>query len=234
MLIKLNSCLLPQRNYTETPSTPWQSMSVCNVTINFSLSARDLGVILDTTLCFEQHISNICRTAYLELCRISSIHHYLTPCLSMQPKFPSALHLSFHTLTIASPFSPDFQRLIGKLQRIQNNSAHLIFQSSRYDQGFTSSWVPQHCRLPISKRIDYTLSSLCHSALTGTGPHYLSDLLHVYYIPSRQLCFSSDDKILWLPTFKTEHSDQRSFSAINDPPPGTGSLTMSDMDSFGA
>ena len=64
--------------------------------------------------------------------------------------------------------------------------------------------------LPISKIIDYKLSSLCHSAVTGTGSQYLSDLLLVY-IPSRQLRSSSDDKILRLPTFKTKHSCQRSF-----------------------
>ena len=37
-----------------------------------------LGVTLDQTLSFQQHISNVCRTCYLELRRISTIRHYLS------------------------------------------------------------------------------------------------------------------------------------------------------------
>ena len=46
--------------------------------IPFSPLVCSLGVTLDPTLTFREHISNICKTAYFELRRVSSIHHYLS------------------------------------------------------------------------------------------------------------------------------------------------------------
>ena len=46
--------------------------------IPFQSSVRYLGVHLDQTLSVQQHISNACRTAYLELRRTASIRPYLT------------------------------------------------------------------------------------------------------------------------------------------------------------
>ena len=46
-------------------------------------SVRNLGVLLDQTLYIQQHISSVCRTAYLEL-KISSIRPYLTQSATAQ------------------------------------------------------------------------------------------------------------------------------------------------------
>ena len=51
--------------------------------ISFKSSIRNLGVHLDQTLSMQQHISNVCHTAYLEL-RIASIRPYLTQSASAQ------------------------------------------------------------------------------------------------------------------------------------------------------
>ena len=39
---------------------------------------RDLGVTLDSSLSFSQHVMNTCRSAFLELRRIGLIRKYLT------------------------------------------------------------------------------------------------------------------------------------------------------------
>ena len=46
--------------------------------IKLSRIVRNLGVTLDQALSFQQLISNVCRTCYLELCRISTIRHNLS------------------------------------------------------------------------------------------------------------------------------------------------------------
>ena len=46
--------------------------------IKLSQTVRNLGVTLDQTLSFQQHISNVCHTCYLEVRTISTIHHYLS------------------------------------------------------------------------------------------------------------------------------------------------------------
>ena len=46
--------------------------------IKLSQTVRNLGVTLDQALSFQQLISNVCRTCYLELRRISTIRHNLS------------------------------------------------------------------------------------------------------------------------------------------------------------
>ena len=99
--------------------------------------------------------------------------------------------------------------LLDGLKKIQNNAAHIVFKS------------PKHCHvspllhslqwLPITKRIDYKLSSLCFSVINGTCPEYLSELLTIY-TPSRQLHFTSDTRLFRISSFKTKTNWQRSFS----------------------
>ena len=49
-----------------------------NTAINFVSMLRDLGVTLDSSLSFNQYVMNTCRSAFLELRRISLIRKYLT------------------------------------------------------------------------------------------------------------------------------------------------------------
>ena len=46
----------------------------------YSLFTGSIEVTLDQTLAFKHSISNICKTAYFELRRISSVHHSLRRC----------------------------------------------------------------------------------------------------------------------------------------------------------
>ena len=58
--------------------------------------------------------------------------------------------------------------------------------------------------LPISDRIDYKIFSLTHSAICGTGPEYLSELVQTY-TPSRPLRSSSDTRLLCIPPVRTKN-----------------------------
>ena len=49
--------------------------------------------------------------------------------------------------------------------------------------------------LPISERIKYKVDCMRFSAMNGSSPAYLSELLHVY-TPSRTLRSSSDTRML--------------------------------------
>ena len=48
-------------------------------TMSSSSHVRNIGVIFDSTLSMANHISTICRTAYMHLHNISCIRRYLTP-----------------------------------------------------------------------------------------------------------------------------------------------------------
>ena len=63
------------RNWTEHLS---KSIKINDTAINCVPLLRDLGVTLDSSLSFNQHVMNTCRSAFLELRHIGLIRKYLT------------------------------------------------------------------------------------------------------------------------------------------------------------
>ena len=61
-----------QRKGLATDHLP-KSIKINDTAINFVPMLRDLGVTLDSSLSFNQHVMNTCRPAFLELRRISLI-----------------------------------------------------------------------------------------------------------------------------------------------------------------
>ena len=100
------------------------------------------------------------------------------------------------------------KHLLEKLQKVQNSAARLVLKVHKRDHVSplrrTLHW------LPIQARIEYKLSTLCHSFFTDTAPVYLSDLLRVYS-PSRQLRSSTDSRTLCIPYMRTNTFGHRSF-----------------------
>ena len=79
--LKLNSEeteVLPVASTSRLSSVGRDSAGVGGKRIPFRSSVRNLGVHLDQTLSMQQHISSVCRAAYLELRRMASIRPYLT------------------------------------------------------------------------------------------------------------------------------------------------------------
>ena len=67
--------------------------------------------------------------------------------------------------------------------------------------------------LPISERIKYKGACMCFSAISGSGPAYLSELLHVY-TPSRTLRSSSDTRMPEIQQYKRKTHGFRAFSCF--------------------
>ena len=83
---------------------------------------------------------------------------------------------------------------------------------SRYCKRNTSPGKKLHW-LPISERIKYKVACMCFSAINGSGPAYLSELLHVY-TPSRTLRSSSDTRMLEIQQYKRKTHGFRTFSCF--------------------
>ena len=65
--------VLPVASTSRLSSVGRDSVDIGGKRIPFRSSVRNLGVNLDQTLSMQQHISSVCRAAYLELRRIASI-----------------------------------------------------------------------------------------------------------------------------------------------------------------
>ena len=89
-------------------------------------------------------------------------------------------------------------------ERVFGTAARLVLNAQ--DRDHVSSLLRTLHWLPIQARIEYKLSTLCHSFFSDTAPVYLSDLLRVYS-PSRQLRSSSDSRTLRIPHKRPKHLD---------------------------
>ena len=172
-------------------------------------SARNLGFILASKLSMKKHVIKICQTAYFELKRISSIRRFLTEDAAKTLVTSYILsRLDYcNYLLMGTPNS-----VIQPLQKILNFAARLILLAPRHHH---STPLLEKLRwLPISERIKYKIACMCFGAINGSGPAYLSELLHVYTL-SRTLRSSSDTRMLKIQQYKRKTHGFRTFCALD-------------------
>ena len=99
--------------------------------------------------------------------------------------------------------------VIQPLQKIQNFAARLVLLAPRHHH--STPLLKKLHWLPISERIKYKVACMCFSAISGSGPAYLSELLHVY-TPSRTdryltpACWKSNNTNARLMAFAPSHA----------------------------
>ena len=208
--LKLNDdkteVLLVKTKQRKIPDTAPQKLRIGNASISFSKSARNLGVTITSDLSMDDHVNSICRSAYFELRRISTIRHLLT----FEAAKTLVCSLVLSRLDYCNALLVDVpETLIDKLQKVQNSAARVIFKIRRREH--ITPYLKQLHWLPITARIKYKISSLCFRSLTDPQfPTYLSDLLLVYD-PNRQLRSTSDNRALRVPKTRRVRSGDRSF-----------------------
>ena len=150
--------------------------------------ARNLGVIFDSTMSMNSHISQVTRTAAFHLRNIGKIMKYLDSTATVQiiHSFVTSRLDMGNSLLYGLP-----QKQIHRLQLIQNSAARLVTLSKKSCH-ITPILKDLHW-LPVSYRIIYKILLIVYKSLIGCAPNYISDLLKSY-IPTRAL--RSSDKLL--------------------------------------
>ena len=168
-------------------------------------SARNIGVIMDSTLSMSDHISSVSRTCYMHLHYISQIRSFLT--VDAAKKLVQSLIISrldnLNSLYFGLP-----GYVIKKLQLIQNNAARLIMRVKKHSH-ITPILAELHW-LPVQKRISYKILLLTYKCFNGMAPSYLEELLEPY-APSRSLR-SSHQHLLKVPKSRLKTVGDRAFS----------------------
>ena len=100
------------------------------------------------------------------------------------------------------------KNLICKLQKVENNVAHLISLSARTDH--VSRILRALHWLPVDSRIQYKIIILYFKSLNSQAPSHLSDLVQLH-VPSRELRSSADTRLLRLPSAHLKFSGLRAF-----------------------
>ncbi len=145
--------------------------------------SSDLLVILDSNLSFENHISNVTKTAFFHLRNIAKLRNMLS--VSDAEKLVHAFMTSrldyCNALLGGCPASS-----INKLQIVQNAAARVLTRSRKYD--YITPILQSLHWLPIKFRISYKILLLAYKALNDLAPAYLTNLLSRYN-PTRSLRF---------------------------------------------
>ena len=179
------------------------STSIGHNVMSFSTTEINLGLYLRDDMRIDAHVQDICRKAYIDMRRISSIRHLSidatkTPLTAfVLPKLDY-----YNSLLHGSPLY-----MLERHQKVQISAVRLIFQCRK--QSHISLFMSLHW-LPINTCIEYKLSVICHSFFSRLSPTYLSDLLSVYTFKGNLRSFS-DNRILCIPKLRTKTFRLRMF-----------------------
>ena len=182
-----------------------QGVTVGNSSISPSKTARNLGVIFDSTMSLSKHITGMTRAAYYQLRDIGRIGKYLDRQSTKQ--LVHALVISrldnCNSLLYGLP-----DTLLKQLQRVQNACARIVMKCSKRDH-ITPLLMELHW-LPVHARIEYKIIFLTFKCLNNLAPAYLEDLITLYH-PARSLR-SADKRLLVVHPSAKKHYKNRSFS----------------------
>ena len=143
--------------------------------IKFESQVKNLVVTNDCYFTLQQHVTNVCASAYVELRRIASIHQ----CFSCDATKAPIIAFVSSTLDYCNSLLARVPKnLTDKLQRVQNAAARLAVRCRRQHH-ITPVLYSLHW-LPVSRRIQYKVAFLCYCSLSEGGPRYLSEAQHKY------------------------------------------------------
>ena len=196
---------------------------------NFSSSVRDLGVTLDSSLTFTEHIANLTRSSYFQLRRLKAIRKSVSSSI-----FTSIVHAFVcsridycNSVLIGLP-----KVRLAPLQSVLNAAARLIARLPRFSHISTFMTEQLHW-LPLSVRIQFKVLILVLKSQMGLAPKYLCDQIHRPLSATSLRPLRSSDRLdLFVPRVRTAMAQSRSFACIgpslwNGLPPSVRSAILS-------
>ena len=148
--------------------------------VRFVHSAKNLGVILDDKLSFQEQISKVVNSCFMVIRKLSKIKDFLTfeqlrtaVCVYIFSKldYCNSLYFGIHA------------DLINKLQYVQNSAARLVRSKNGF-RGSTAEYIRKCHWLRIKERIMFKICLLVHKCLHGMAPKCLTEMFT--YVASRR------------------------------------------------
>ena len=174
-------------------------------TISPSECAKNLGVIFQSDMSIDKHISSVVKTCFHQLREFRYIRSFIPKSAAIL--FANAfIHSRIDYCNSLFYGLPKY--LINRLQKIQNSVARIITRTSRSSH-ITPVLKSLHW-LPVQCRINFKLCCITHRALSLEEPHYLNSLL-IHRSNSHSLHFSSFNP-LTLPFFNKKSNGFHSFA----------------------
>ena len=141
-------------------------------TLSPSNSCKDLGIVFDKHLSFNDHTDYLTSSLLGKLCQINRVRHLLTK---------EALLITLNALVLSKLFycstvwSGTTQQNIGKLQILQNFAARILAGKRKYDHIWPS--LKELKWLPIKEMLRLRDVTMVFKCLHGLAPKYLESKL---------------------------------------------------------
>ena len=151
------------------------SVVIGETTITSLPLARNLGITMDSNLCMQDHIDNVCRSALAAIRKIGKIRNFLddSNTAKLVHAFVTCRLDACNALLHGLPDS-----YLNKLQHTQNTASRLVARTPRA-QHITPVLRSLHW-LPIKHRTSYKILLLTFKALHQLAPLYISDMISCY------------------------------------------------------
>jgi hypothetical protein len=170
-------------------------------------TVRNLGAIFDRHLDLEAHVSSMCRSAYIQLKRLSSIRRHMDS---------TSLECLIHAF-VSSRLDHNNALLCGitqhqlsRLQRLQNSAARLLTRTPRSEH-ITPVLRRLHW-LPVKARVHYKVLLIAFKCVHNLAPSYLCHLIDSYN-PTRDLR-TSNMFLLDVPFTQSHRCQNSAFSHV--------------------
>ena len=149
----------------------------CSINIDSNIisptnSAKNLGVVFQSDMSMDKHISAVVKSCFLQL----RDFHLICPLISKTAAIILAnAFVHSHLDYCDSLFYGLPKYSIHRLQKIQNTTARIVTRISRFTH-ITPILKSLHW-LPVSYRINFEICCLTHRAISLGEPYYLRSLL---------------------------------------------------------
>ncbi|XP_067235936.1 uncharacterized protein [Chanodichthys erythropterus] len=181
------------------------SIQLGSSTITPSRTARNLGVVMDDSLSFTDHVATTARSCRFALYNIRKNRPFLSEHstqILVQALVISRLDYC-NALLAGLPACT-----VKPLQLIQNAAARLVFNEPKRAH-VTPLFISLHW-LPVAARIQFKALMFAYRTTAGSAPLYLNSLLQTY-APSRNLHSASEQRLV-VPSQRGTKSLSRTFS----------------------
>ena len=139
---------------------------------NPSTSAKNLGVLFDSSLNFRKHISQTCRACFYHIRDLRHIRKNLSLDLAKQ----IAVALASSKLDYCNSLFHNMpEKEIARLQRVQNCLARVVTNAPRFSRSIPILKLLHW--LPVKFRIHFKICAITFRTLRENQPAYLADLL---------------------------------------------------------
>ena len=186
---------------------PGSGVSVAGTKIAYSETLKSLGVTLDQSLTFDQHVQGVVKASNYH---IRALRH-IRPMLDREVANTIACSIVSTRLDYCNSLLYGTKvSNIKKLQRVQNSLARVVACSNLRDH-ITPVLKELHW-LPVKQRIEYKVALVTHKILATGQPPYLAELVSAYK-PGRPGLRSATKCQLTIPTGLGTTAGQRTFTS---------------------